>query len=191
MMTVVLDSSSGDRPWSWVNGLDQSKLPDRATSHPIFTKGSPLDVLQHCRSLLQDGRVIELTDTSRSTITAANDRLASQGYRMLGVAMAQGGKEVLEQDANALEQNLTFLGLTATIDPPRPEVSEAILQGRGFANAQCHQAGIMVTMITGDYGLTAEAIAHQIGLVDGKVRVITGEQLGHLSEAQLRQVLQR
>lgn len=105
--------------------------------------------------------------------------------------MAQGGKEVLEQDANALEQNLTFLGLTATIDPPRPEVAEAILQGRGFANAQCHQAGIMVTMITGDYGLTAEAIAHQIGLVDGKVRVITGEQLGHLSEAQLRQVLQR
>jgi magnesium-transporting ATPase (P-type) len=183
MMTVVLDSSSGDRPWSWVNGLDQSKLPDRATSHPIFTKGSPLDVLQHCRSLLQDGRVIELTDTSRSTITAANDRLASQGYRMLGVAMAQGGKEVLEQDANALEQNLTFLGLTATIDPPRPEVAKAI--------AQCHQAGIMVTMITGDYGLTAEAIAHQIGLVDGKVRVITGEQLGHLSEAQLRQVLQR
>ncbi|MCL1466861.1 cation-translocating P-type ATPase [Argonema galeatum] len=183
MMTVVLDSSSGDRPWSWLNGLDRSKLPDPATAHPIFTKGSPLDVLQHCRSLLQDGRVIELTDTSRSMITAANDRLASQGYRMLGVAMGQGGKEVLEQDANALEQNLTFLGLTATIDPPRPEVAEAI--------AQCHQAGIMVTMVTGDYGLTAEAIAHQIGLVDGKVRVITGEQLGHLSEAQLRQVLHR
>jgi Ca2+-transporting ATPase len=46
-------------------------------------------------------------------------------------------------------------------------------------------------MITGDYGLTAEAIAHRIGLVDGKTRIITGEQLGHLSDAQLRQILHR
>ncbi len=68
-------------------------------------------------------------------------------------------------------------------DPPRPEVAEAI--------AQCHQAGIAVTMVTGDYGLTAEAIAHQIGLVTGKARVVTGEGMGHLSDAQLRQILHR
>ena len=60
------------------------------------------------------------------------------------------------------------------IDPPRVEVADAI--------AKCHQAGIQVTMVTGDYGLTAEAIAQQIGLVDGKARVVTGEEMGHLSE---------
>ena len=51
-----------------------------------------------------------------------------------------------------------------------PEVPAAI--------AQCHQAGIQVTMVTGDYGLTAAAIAHRIGLVDDKAKVVTGEQLG-------------
>jgi len=66
-------------------------------------------------------------------------------------------------------------------DPPRDEVPKAI--------AQCHQAGIKVTMVTGDYGLTAEAIARQIGLVSDKVRVVTGEGMGHLSDAQLKQVV--
>ncbi|MEG4395112.1 hypothetical protein [Microcoleus sp. BROC3] len=60
------------------------------------------------------------------------------------------------------------------IDPPRAEVADAI--------AQCHQAGIQVTMVTVDYGLTAEAISQQMGLVDGKARVVTGEERGHLSE---------
>lgn len=50
------------------------------------------------------------------------------------------------------------------LDPPRPEVAEAI--------AQCHEAGIAVTMVTGDYGLTAEAIAHRIGLVKGKAQFV-------------------
>jgi magnesium-transporting ATPase (P-type) len=68
-------------------------------------------------------------------------------------------------------------------DPPRLEVAAAI--------AKCHQAGIQVTMVTGDYGLTAAAIAQQVCLVEGKARVVTGEELGHLSNAQLRQILQQ
>ncbi len=187
MMTVVLNSSSVPipSPWSWVKEPEpvDDHLKTQDSSHQIFTKGSLLDVLQHCRSLLQDGQVIALTETKRSEVAAANDELARQGYRVLGIAIRQGGNELLEQDTDTLERNLTFIGLTAMIDPPRAEVAEAI--------AQCHQAGIQVTMVTGDYGLTAEAIAHQVGLVEGNVRVITGEQLGHLSDAQLRQVLHR
>jgi magnesium-transporting ATPase (P-type) len=64
------------------------------------------------------------------------------------------------------------------------------------AITQCHQAGIRVTMVTGDYGLTAEAIAQQIGLLDDSsndthepVRVVTGESMGHLSDAQLQQIV--
>jgi Ca2+-transporting ATPase len=89
--------------------------------------------------------------------------------------------------AQDLEQGLTFVGLIAMFDPPRPEVPQAI--------AQCHQAGIRVTMVTGDYGLTAEAIAQRIGLVENDpathepVRVITGDTLGHLSDAQLQQMV--
>ncbi|BAZ84352.1 cation-translocating P-type ATPase [Dolichospermum compactum] len=149
----------------------------------IFTKGSTLDVLQHSRYLWRSGERLELTETQRKEIIAANDQLANQGYRVLGVATRQGGAELNHLDDNLLEQDLTFLGLVAMIDPARPEVADAI--------ALCHRAGIQVTMITGDYGLTAAAIAQRIGLANGKPRIITGEQLGHLSDTQLRQILHK
>ena len=66
------------------------------------------------------------------------------------MATRQGGAELNQLDCNLLEQDLTFLGLVAMIDPARTEVADAI--------ALCHRAGIQVTMITGDYGLTAAAI---------------------------------
>ena len=149
----------------------------------IFTKGAPLDVLQHSRYLWHPGEKLELTETQREEVVAANDQLASQGYRVLGVATRQGGAELNHLDHNLWEQDLTFLGLVAMIDPPRPEVADAI--------ALCHRAGIQVTMITGDYGLTAAAIAQRIGLANDKPRIITGEQLGHLSDTQLRQIIHK
>jgi magnesium-transporting ATPase (P-type) len=100
----------------------------------------------------------------------------------LGLAARKGSQELLDLPAQELEQNLIFVGLVAMFDPPRPEVKGAI--------ERCHTAGIKVTMVTGDYGLTAEAIARNIGLVVGEqVRVVTGENMGQLSDAQLQQTL--
>ncbi|PSN10935.1 HAD family hydrolase, partial [filamentous cyanobacterium CCP5] len=141
----------------------------------------------HCQSILRDGAIAELQHQDWENVVAANDAFARQGFRVLGLAVRPGGPELQDMKAQDLEQNLTFLGLVAMFDPPRPEVPEAI--------AQCHQAGIRVTMVTGDYGLTAEAIAQQIGLLDDsfnpheQVRVVTGESMDHLSEAQLQQML--
>lgn len=177
MMTVVLE---GD--WAQFCPTELSGSDSNLSLYLSLTKGAPLEVLQHCQFILKDGKSQMLTAANRAEVTNANDSLASQGYRVLGVAIRPGGVELREQDSASLEQALTFVGLTAMMDPPRPEVAGAI--------AQCYAAGIHVTMVTGDYGLTAEAIAHQIGLVDGKVRVVTGEGFGHLSDAQLRRVLQ-
>jgi magnesium-transporting ATPase (P-type) len=177
MMTVLLGSSL------------EFAQPTQKTENAlqIFTKGAPLDVLQHSQFLLRDGQQQELTAVQRAEVEAANDQLASLGYRVLGVATRQGGTELREQENAALEQDLIFIGLIAMIDPPRPEVADAI--------ALCHRAGIQVTMITGDYGLTADAIAEKIGLINeksnSKPRVITGEKLGQLSDAQLRQILHK
>ncbi|MBD2177189.1 cation-transporting P-type ATPase [Pseudanabaena sp. FACHB-1998] len=168
MMTVVLNWQDSEL-WS-------SKFPNLA-----FTKGAPLEVLKHCHGILRDGQVQELTHDYGEEVVNANDDLARQGFRVLGLAARQGGQELLDLKAQELEQDLIFIGLVAMFDPPRDEVPKAI--------AQCHQAGIKVTMVTGDYGLTAEAIARQIGLVSDKVRVITGAGLEHLSDAQLRQVV--
>jgi Ca2+-transporting ATPase len=168
MMTVVLDWHRAD--W-WVN-----ESPCLA-----FTKGAPLEVLRHCHTILREGTIADLEQADWDEVVAANDNLARQGFRVLGLAARRGGQELGELRAQELEQNLSFIGLVAMFDPPRPEVPEAI--------AQCHAAGIKVTMVTGDYGLTAEAIARQIGLVEAKARVVSGESMGHLSDAQLRQIL--
>jgi potassium/sodium efflux P-type ATPase len=170
MMTVILDWHLSE---IWPN-----EFP-----YLSFTKGAPLEVLRHCHWILRDGHLQELTQTDRDEVARANDDLARQGFRVLGVAARKGAQELLEQSSQQLEQDLIFIGLTAMFDPPRPEVAGAI--------ALCHQAGIAVTMVTGDYSLTAEAIARQIGLVRNQARVFTGEDLGHLSDAQLRQILHR
>lgn len=168
MMTVVLD-------WQ------DSELWSSPSPHLAFTKGAPLEVLKHCHGILRDGKSQELTHDYWDEVVQANDDLARQGFRVLGLAARQGGQELLDLKAQDLEQDLIFIGLVAMFDPPRDEVPKAI--------AQCHQAGIKVTMVTGDYGLTAEAIARQIGLVSDKVRVVTGEGMAHLSDAQLKQVV--
>ena len=168
MMTVVLN-------WQ------DSKLWSSPSPNLAFTKGAPLEVLKHCHWILRDGKSQELTHDYWDEVVRANDDLARQGFRVLGLAARQGGQELLDLKAQDLEQDLIFIGLVAMFDPPREEVPKAI--------AQCHQAGIKVTMVTGDYGLTAESIARQIGLVCEKVRVVTGEGMGHLSDAQLKQVV--
>jgi potassium/sodium efflux P-type ATPase len=169
MMTVVLNWQAAEL---WSNDLP----------YLAFTKGAPLEVLKHCQAMLQDSKVQELTPDLWQQIVQANDDLARQGFRVLGLAARKGGQELLDLKAQDLEQDLIFIGLVAMFDPPRPEVPEAI--------ERCHTAGIKVTMVTGDYGLTAEAIARHIGLVVGdQVRVMTGESMGQLSDAQLQQNL--
>lgn len=168
MMTVVLDWSAAE---VWRDGSSQI----------AFTKGAPLELLRHCQSLLVDGETLPLDRQQQETVIAANDGFAAGGLRVLGLAARRGGPELCALPPAELEQCLTFIGLLAMYDPPRPEVPVAL--------QQCHQAGIKVTMVTGDYGLTAAAIARQIGLAANHVRVVTGEHLRRLSDAQVRQVL--
>ena len=143
MMTVLL---AWNRDRRWPEPLAQLAI----------TKGAPLEVLERCdRWLLgpqTQGLPAPLGTLERATVVAANDAMARQGYRVLAVA-AQPPRPNCP-----LEQGLVFLGLIGLYDPPREGVPEAI--------RACHRAGIKVTMVTGDYGLTAQAIAHQIGLLD-------------------------
>ena len=157
-----------------------------------ITKGAPLEVLALCGAWLTPEGPQPLTDAARQGAIAANNSLAAKGFRVIAVALRQGDGQLQALLPEALEQELVLVGLIGLYDPPRPEVSEAI--------RQCRQAGIKVTMVTGDYGLTAEAIAHQIGLLDppaehgqrsaaDPVRVIEGSNLAHLSDVQLRRLL--
>lgn len=76
-----------------------------------------------------------------------------------------------------LENGLTFMGLVGMIDPPRPEVRDAV--------AVCRKAGIKPVMITGDHVVTASAIARDLGILEEGDKAITGAQLGEMSEKEL------
>jgi magnesium-transporting ATPase (P-type) len=144
-----------------------------------YVKGAPKETLALCDTICWEGRTVPLGDDVRRGVLADHDRLAAEGLRILAVARRPLAEGLAAAGASAVERQLTFLGLVALWDPPRPEVKDAV--------ALCRRAGIRIVMVTGDYGLTAKAIAAQIGLPVHKV--VAGDELVRLSPDALRQLL--
>ncbi len=137
-----------------------------------FVKGAIDGLLAHTTHIWDDEGEVELTDEWRHRVIAANDSMASNGMRVLGIAYRQ----VTGADqASVAEEQLTLLGLVGIIDPPRAEVRDAV--------ATCRTAGIRPVMITGDHPLTAKAIATDLGITTTD-RVLTGNDLDRLTEAE-------
>jgi P-type Ca2+ transporter type 2C len=156
--------------------------PDRDGPLEVATKGAPKETLSCCTSILVEGRERPLCPADHEAIMAANDRYARGGLRVLAMAY-----RCLEQRPDvyapeSIERDLTFVGLMAMQDPPRPEVQVAV--------EKAHTAGIRVVMITGDYGLTAESIARKIGIIRCEhPRILTGADLDRVDDVALREVL--
>ena len=143
-----------------------------------FVKGAPREMLDLCTSIQRNGQVVPLDEPTRAAILATNDDYAHDGLRVLAVAMRTLPDTIWELTAETVETELTFLGLAAMVDPPRPAVAAAV--------QDCHRAGIRIIMITGDYGLTAESIARKIGIVQSPhPRIISGSDLETLDDATL------
>ncbi len=137
-----------------------------------YSKGAPEIVLDSCTHRLTSGGPAPLQPEDRQAILGVAAEMASRALRVLAVAYK------LDPTLETAEQGMTFLGLAGMIDPPRPEVREAI--------QVCERAGIKPVMITGDHPLTAQAIARELGLLKSG-RVITGAELENLSDAQFAQ----
>ena len=143
----------------------------------VAVKGAPEEVLRRSARWLGEDGEAPIDPATRRSILAANDRMADEGMRVLGLA-----RKTLATDAEPSWDDLTWLGLVGLIDPVRPGVREAI--------ALCHQAGIRPVMITGDQGLTAVAVGRKLGLIrNGHVRVLEAGALAHLDAAALRGVV--
>jgi len=141
-----------------------------------YIKGAPKETLALCATIRWDGTVVPLTEERRQALLSDHDRLAAQGLRLLAVAERPLPRELVGAPERQVERELTFLGLVALWDPPRPEVAEAV--------ALCARAGIRTVIVTGDYGLTAQAIARQVGMrVD---KVVTGEETERMRPETLR-----
>ncbi|NJM77943.1 MAG: cation-transporting P-type ATPase, partial [Acaryochloridaceae cyanobacterium RU_4_10] len=150
---------------------------ENASSWQMFTKGSPELTLERCTHV-QNGRQTQaLTPELRQRILDENNRLASQGLRVLGFAQKSLNELPGERSEDRSEQGLTWVGLVGMLDAPRPEVRTAV--------AKCREAGIRPVMITGDHQLTAQAIAQDLGIANVGDRCLTGQQLQAMSKADL------
>jgi len=138
-----------------------------------YAKGAPGTILAHCTFCWYQGRLLALGDEHCQAVNDTVKRMQQEGMYMLGMAR----KEISSgQAGEEVEQGMTFLGLQALIDPPRPEAAQAVARAQG--------AGIRVVMITGDNALTAQSIAGQLGIGQRAVaaRELEGLALPQISE---------
>ncbi|GGE62920.1 haloacid dehalogenase [Streptosporangium jomthongense] len=149
----------------------------------VFTKGAPDVLLGRCDRERVGDSTRPLTPERRSEILQANEQLAGEALRTLGVAarFVPASDFDAQQVDEDLEQDLVFVGLIGMLDPPREEARQAVAQARS--------AGIRPVMITGDHPVTAAVIGRELGIcTDG--RAVTGEEIDQMTDEALHSAAQ-
>ncbi len=146
-----------------------------------YTKGACLEVLERCTSIFYNNRSIPLTEEVKKIIVRQMDDFAREGYRVLAMAMKVLPHETFKMTPD-LEREMTFLGLAALRDPPRPGVKIAVRESK--------RAGVRVVMLTGDYELTAETIAKRTGIITTSNHVvISWSELSQMTDEEVATLL--
>jgi P-type Ca2+ transporter type 2C len=146
-----------------------------------FARGAPEVVLGRSSHVEERGVSRPLTEEDRQRITATAAAWGQEAMRVLALAVRR--TPPADNDPDAWEHDLSFVGLVGIVDPPRPEIAGAV--------AQAARAGIRTVMITGDHPATARAVAREVGLwADGDL-AITGTELDGLDQQRLEAIIQR
>jgi Ca2+-transporting ATPase len=175
----------------------------------VYVKGAPSAVIQRCTCILENGVERSWDEHERQAAIDQNNLMAERSLRVLALARRRlpPGRvrvvkilapdkimktrklttwhlppELVEGTPDEVEHDLCFLGLVGLMDPPRPDVAEAV--------RTASTAGMRIVMITGDYGLTADAVAHSLGISSQKLtRIISGFELDRMGDEELQREL--
>jgi cation-transporting ATPase F len=148
----------------------------------IYIKGAVEAILERCAHTLSESG--ERSPLDKPSMLRHAEAMAARGLRVLAFARREMSSDHTDLEHEHVAAELTFLGLQGKLDPPRPEVIEAV--------AQCRSAGIRVKMITGDHVLTAKAIGEQIGLDSGDALIaLIGRDLDQLNDEELADAAER
>jgi Ca2+-transporting ATPase len=139
-----------------------------------YVKGAPEAILARCTRVRTGAGEVPLDDPLRARLEQAIAQLAADALRVLALAE----RRLDHAEAEAIEEDLTFLGLVGLQDPPRAEARDAV--------AKCKRAGIRIVMITGDHPNTARAIAAELGILGAGDELLAGTGLAKLSDEELR-----
>ncbi len=145
----------------------------------MYTKGAPEIILERSTRVLTDRGEKPLSEDDKAAVQRAVEEMAMNGLRVL--ALAYRVLDHVPGDDEDPERDLVLIGLVGIIDPPRPEVPEAVKKAL--------EAGIDVKMVTGDHALTAKAVAAMVGIpVEGRL-VVTGRELEKMSDEELERIV--
>ncbi|APH39684.1 cation-translocating P-type ATPase [Methanohalophilus halophilus] len=144
-----------------------------------YLKGAPEVIIDMCSFLMTKNGTVELNEERKQDLMKKNIELAEKGERVIAFAYRA------VDDIRQFQEGFVFVGFVGTVDPPRPQIKEAI--------AKCHSAGIKVVMITGDHPVTARSIAKNVGLNedDENLEIITGSEIEELSRDELAERLKK
>ncbi|KAB7669230.1 calcium-translocating P-type ATPase, SERCA-type [Bacillus sp. B1-b2] len=148
----------------------------------IVTKGAPDVLIGVSKSILFENRSQNLGTDQKKVVQHAINGLASQALRTIAVGFREISATTMVLHEREAEKDLTFIGLQGIIDPPRPEVKQAV--------KECKDAGIKTVMITGDHVITANAIAKQLGIANSRSKVMEGKELSNMSISELEDVVE-
>jgi len=148
----------------------------------LITKGAPDVVVEKAKYILrEDGNIDKISEADIEKIKKANINFAEHGLRVLAFAMKE--IEVVKNLEFSDEDSFIFIGLISMIDPPREESKEAV--------KNCIRAGIKPVMITGDYKVTAKAIAKEIGIYKDGDKTLNGVEVEKMSDEELMKHVER
>lgn len=156
--------------------------PSPAGGYRVMVKGAPDLLLRRCNSYLDRG-VRPLDEGARVTAETANRLMAGQALRVIGVAYRELERIPGQLTPETVERELIFVGLIGMMDPPRPEVREAV--------AVCRHGGIRPVMITGDHKLTAVAVARELDIYRDDSIALTGAELDFMPQELLEEQVGR
>ncbi|MGM0851607.1 MAG: cation-translocating P-type ATPase [Bacillota bacterium] len=155
---------------------------DQNGKHFSVTKGAPDVLVGKSESILWEGRLQYKSAEIAQKVEEAISEMSSNALRNIAIAYKPLNERSIEGiKENDIEEGVTFIGLQGMIDPPRPEVKQAV--------KECRAAGIKTVMITGDHILTAKAIAKQLGILKNKDRVMDGKALNQMEVHELEEIV--
>lgn len=156
---------------------------DQNGKHFSVTKGAPDVLVGKSESILWEGRLQYKSAEITQKVEEAISEMSSNALRNIAIAYKPLNERSIEgTKENDIEEGVTFIGLQGMIDPPRPEVKQAV--------KECRAAGIKTVMITGDHILTAKAIAKQLGILKNKDRVLDGKALNQMEVHELEEIVE-
>ncbi len=152
-------------------------IPAAMSEYILFCKGAPEVIVKKCTKIIKGNSIEDLTDADRNRIFEINTVLASGAMRNLAFAFKYIPDAPEDKKIEELENELIFNGMVGMIDPPRPEVFDAV--------AKCKKAGINIIMVTGDHKLTARAIGEELGILGAGDRIVDEEEFSMMKPGQL------